>query len=56
MKERTAAQAARTPRVPPARLPLSALLSRALVAFTIEADNEMLVGGADHGLPARPER
>jgi hypothetical protein len=50
VKEGTAAQAARTPSVPPARLPLSALLSQALVAFTIEADNE-----TEHRLPHRTQ-
>jgi hypothetical protein len=50
VKEGTAAQAARAPSVPPARLPLSALLSQALVAFTIEADNE-----TEHRLPHRTQ-
>jgi methyltransferase (TIGR00027 family) len=42
--------AAPTPGGPPARLPLSALLSQALVAFTIEADNE-----TEHRLPHRTQ-
>jgi hypothetical protein len=42
------ALAARQPQPPPGTLPLSALLSQALVAFTIEFDNE-----AEHRLPHR---
>ena len=45
---RSAPQSSRQPHPAQARLPLSALLSQALVAFTIEFDNE-----AEHTLPHR---
>ena len=49
-RRRAGAAAAGTPPESPAALPLSALLSQALVAFTVEADNE-----TEHRLPHRTQ-